>query len=451
MKRMGWKPKKSQRRKTKRKQGKSRRRYRAVAGNDRVVFSKEELVLENVVNDDARLLNFHKHPHNSILITNSPSLTHIPFLGIEGRIGKITLTINSCPALQSISYLHLYLVQFIKMKITHDVIKQKFFKNTLVTDYCVNYRFRECTFESGCAIYYLSSFPNSIVFNFCIHGIPQFSTMFLSRLSILYCKKVHFPNLNWPNNCTYIHVNKNEYINYSVKKRFSKFMEDMFEDRPLTVFVSSDIELDEENERIESIEPVDFDIYSRYNNWKPPNPTWGSYIPEIVPSNITLDTLLYDFIEGDISLRNYLDANPINDEDIIFFKMNSDYFITDLNRLQVEIGKLGMDNSTIVYECKEANGSCNENNVIFDKPYFKLADITGTNRIYVPLNEIEYMIAHPTCKFWEGYTSTVKLISVVSLAIISGKTRVGGSHCQLEQGGYIFHLRKLSVSEKLGI
>ena len=90
--------------------------------------------------------------------------------------------------------------------------------------------------------------------------------------------------------------------------------------------------------------------------------------------------------------------------------MNSDYFITDLNRLQVEIGKLGMDNSTIVYQCLYANHSCSETNAIFDKPYFKLADITGSNGIYIPLRQVEHMIINQDCKFWECYDCRCRVL-----------------------------------------
>ena len=445
---MGWKSKKSRRRKAKRsKKGGSRRRYRAVAGNDEEIFSNKETILENAVNDDPRFFSTDTNLSHHVVVRNSPTLTHIPFLStrIDNRV--IFFTVEKCNALLSISYASIYGFRFVDMHITNDMMKQKLLKNTSTLDYCVNYYFENCTFESGSSIYFLSKYLNILHFYSCMEGLPQFSTMWLSHLVISHCKKVHFPNLNWPNNCKHIHLQGNEYINNYTKRQFITFFLDMYEHG----LVITDLdESDEYADEVGDTILVDFDVDSRYNGWEPPSSSWRHHRPESVTSNLTLDTLLYDFIEGEISLRNYLEVNPIL-EDIIFLKMNSDYFITDLNRLQIEIGKLGMDNSTIVYECREANGSCSNTNAIFDKPYFKLADITGSNGIYVPLRQLEYMMLTQDCKFWECYDSRLgSIASVISLSVKSGRSPVSGSHCQPGQGGSIFYLRKLIVSQEVG-
>ena len=448
MKRMGRKSKMSRRRKTKRsKKGGTRRNHTAVDGRDDASFSNREIILENVVDDDPRFFRINTNLSSHIIIKNSPTLTRLHFFPTRRGGGKILFTVEKCDALLSISYASISGFKFVDMHITNDLIKQKLLKNTSTTDYCVNYCFENCTFESGSSIYFLSRYLNTLYFFSCTEGIPQFSTMWLSYLIICHCKKVHFPNLNWPNHCQYLQLEENDYINNKVKRQFLDFSIDLREDGLV------DIDLFEDDDYADQVGDrilVDFDVDSRYNDWEPPRPSWQPHRPETVKTNLSLNTMLYDFIEGEISLRNYLDVNPMM-EDILFLKMNSDYFITDVNRLQVEIGKLGMDNSTIVYECKTANHSLSDSNAIFNKPYFKLADITGSNGIYIPLRQVEHMISNQDCKFWECYASGLDpLISVISLSVKSGKSLVSGSHCQPGQGGSIFYLRKLIVSQEVG-
>ena len=432
------------------KKNKTRRIY--YAGDNEASLSPDELHLVDVTDNDNRIVHFMRNPCTNVFFEHSPELTQIPFF-YQGR-HKISLHIMNCNSLVSISYRGINTIEFTYMNITSDMLRQTMEINSSVDDYCVKYNFYYCTFDTDCLFHPLSN--NITIHFFQCTNIPQISTLLLSVLLLRNCKKVTFPILNTNQNLTSISVRNNEYINNDVEEEFINFIKIQ---RMHNVIIDTDLSIDDElilpllspmDIDIPDDGPIDFEVYSVNNGWIPPPPIWGNYVPTIEQCDITMDTELVDYISGNKTLRNYMNEN-IMTPSTVFLKCNRDYIVLDLNEIQNEINKYGIDNSVLVYECRSASdaGTYISSNVIENKPYFKLGVITSSTRSYIPLNQIEYIIEHSEHKFWESYRTNLEMISVVSHSIKSGATLVGGSHCQFGQNGRQYHIKKLIVSDEI--
>ena len=88
-------------------------------------FSEDPLILDNVTNDDPRILHFTTRRYDEIIFQNSPELTHIPYLKEDHGDGvQIKMTVSNCPSLVSVSYRDVYMIDFGEMNITTDVLRQ---------------------------------------------------------------------------------------------------------------------------------------------------------------------------------------------------------------------------------------------------------------------------------------------------------------------------------------
>ena len=407
--------------------------------DDEPKFSEELLVLDNVKDDDPRLINFMKNPHEEVSFENSPDLTHIPYLNLKGN--KVTFTIINCPSLVSIDYRDTHSVTFWNMNISNNILKQELHVDADPKDYCTSLYFRTCTFDEDCEILFISNKNDDLVFNDCT-SIPKFRSDRIFNLTIKNCQNVSFPFFNPNNVLKMIIIQNNEYMNNDVKTQFIDFLSNLYD----SVKITTDLPIT--NSRyIENGGPRDFETLSVNNGWDPPEPTWGNFLPTTVQCDITMDTLITDYLNGDMILRDYINENTM-DPNTVFLKCNREYIVFDLTRIQNEINKHGIDNSVIVYECILA-GTMRESNTILDKPLFKIGEFTSSIRSYAPLNQIQYIIDHPEHKFWESHVTNIQVKSVVSHSVESGATRVGASHCQGGQDGNIFHIRKLIVSDEI--
>ena len=414
------------------------------------------IYLLNVNNDDPRLLDFMENPTTIIEpnITNvnietptlvtlerSPNLTHVPYINMPD---KVQLTIGDCSSLVSIDYRNLKNITFGRMNISNDMLKQKLHVDALLEDYCCNFRFYHCTFDEDCEIKFISTNRNKILsFTNCI-GIPRYPFDSIDTLSIYDCQNVSFPYFNQSNVLTSINIKNNQYINNDARRRLTNYLSNFYNVIFRVVRVDTDLPI---NRNLSGDGPRDFEVLSTNNGWDPPRPIWGTFVPNSEHCDITMDTLLIDFLNGDATLRDYINENAM-DPNTVFLKCNRDYIVLDLTRVQNEINKYGIDNSVIVYECI-AVGGLKDSNTILNKPLFKLGEYTGSTRYYTPLNQIQHIINHSEHKFWECYNSGIKINSVVSHSIKSGATRVCGSHCQDGQDGELFHIRKLIVSDEV--
>ena len=404
-------------------------------------FSEDPLILDNVTNDDPRIHNFTTKRYDEIYFQNSPELTHIPYLKEEGGV-KIKMTVSNCPSLVSISYRDINMIDFSDMNITTDILRQSVDPDSHKDDYCRTYRFTNCTFDVDCELRFVSmSAPKSHIIQIedCV-GTPHIFSRRLNYFTIKNCRNVKFPFSDPPNIFFHITIEGNQYTNDGVKNQFIHLLNGLYDH--IRIYTNLPIST---SRLIENGGPRDFETLSRNNGWVPPPPTWENYVPRSIQCDISLDTMIVDYLDGDKVLRDYttMDANTV------FLKCNRDYLVFDLTRIQASINKEGIDNSVIVYECMADDGRYGDDRTLVDKPFFKIGEFTCSTRSYTPLNQIEHIISHPEHKFWESYDTGIVMTSVVSHSVKSGSTSVCGSHCQPGQGGRQFHIRKLIVSDEV--
>ena len=393
-----------------------------------VVVLTETLILDNVTNDDPRIVNFMDNPSSYVEFRNSPRLTRIPYFN-KGGIHKVEMHISYCDSLESISHRGIDSIIMHFISITTELMVSDYHKD------CKILFFYSCIFEPDCKI---TPHITSIYFDNCINIPRMLNYPFIEHIGIENCANVNFPILNPDLSLLRVLVViYNEYINNDVKDQFINLVNTQ-------IMLGTDVRSDLYGG------PTDFETLSHNNGWVPPPPTWGNYVPRTNQCDITMDTLIVDYIHGEMTLRDYIDENTM-DPNIVFLKCNRDYIVFDLTRIQNDINKYGIDNSVIAYECMSNDNKYGDDSTIVDKPFFKLGEVTSSTRSYTPLNQIEHIINHPEHKFWECYHTGIKMASVVSHSIKSGSTVVNGSHCQSGQEGVQFHVRKLIVSDEVDI
>ena len=406
-------------------------------------FSEDPLILDNVTNDDPRILHFTTRRYDEIIFQNSPELTHIPYLKEDDGDGvQIKMTVSNCPSLVSVSYRDVYMIDFGEMNITTDILRQSMDPDSHNDDYCRTYRFTNCTFDVDCELKFLSmstSKSHIVQFEDCV-GMPHILSYRLNYFTIKNCRNVSFPFSSPTNIFFHITIDGNQYTNDGAKNQFIHLLNGLYDH----IHITTDLPIST-SRMIQNGGPRDFETLSRNNGWVPPPSTWGNYVPRSVPCDISLDTMIVDYLDGDKVLRDYTTMDP----NTVFLKCNRDYLVFDLTRIQESINKEGIDNSVIVYECMADDGRYGDDRTLVDKPFFKIGEFTCSTRSYTPLNQIEHIINHPEHKFWESYDTGIVVTSVVSHSVKSGSTRVCGSHCQPGQGGRQFHIRKLLVSDEV--
>lgn len=405
--------------------------------------------MQNVLDNDKRIFDC-MSSYPDIIIEDSPMLTTLPFFK-KPTDYEFSVIIDNCNQLEWMIYNSINKICFQNMYIRKNLLSYRNITGTDKKRDCKNFTFINCTFESGCIMNCITTVGFTSLDLISCNGIPNFASTYLNSLKIRNCKKVHFPELIWPNNIFNINIKRNEYVNDGVKQEFYLAIQHIIHHQSLNPHQHFEISSDIVNNRMVD----EFDKFSIYNAWLPPSSAWSPFIPKRVKSDITPNTIIDDFINGQISLQNYIyesDGQRLG-ENIIFFKMNSDYFVIDLDRIRIEIDKFGMENKVIVYECRLANNDYSDakSNTVNNKPFFKLAAISYINGIYIPLNQIQHIIQNNDCKFWECYDSGLdEMKSLVSHAVKSGHHKVGGLHCQGKQTGKIFYLRMSTVSRQVG-
>jgi hypothetical protein len=137
------------------------------------------------------------------------------------------------------------------------------------------------------------------------------------------------------------------------------------------------------------------------------------------------------------------------DKDNLVFILNNDVVLTNKYNVRLVI------KDSRVYACRNANGSINPINVIKDKMYFKLANLGLTvNYAYIDITHINEILNN-TKQVYEFIRTDKELPSVVTYILMHPEelppemtreereeeyTFISRSHCQEEQGGYVYEV-----------
>jgi uncharacterized protein YjbI with pentapeptide repeats len=159
-----------------------------------------------------------------------------------------------------------------------------------------------------------------------------------------------------------------------------------------------------------------------------------------------------DLIEGDVEMTSFLTEN----KNVFAFLYQKNYYLLDKNDLY-NIIDITNDNNSIVYECKEDSGDTSSKNIIRKTLLIKLGSLgIPINRSYIPIQYFKNItkndnITNINDRIYEIVRTTREVASVISHQIYVGISDdlSSSSHCQKEQGGYLYKLQKIKNAGKI--
>lgn len=150
--------------------------------------------------------------------------------------------------------------------------------------------------------------------------------------------------------------------------------------------------------------------------------------------HIPKDTTIYDMIDGEVNLHEYLKT-----KDNLIFIFGNNYYPINKDTIRMQI-----DNPhSIVFECFKS-GTLKRDNINQKVQYLRLNSL-GMPGDFIPLDSIfsKILLDEYEHQIYNMAETDKVLVSVVSDNVLNRQgSHVSASHCQAGQGGRVYDLKK---------